>query len=123
MRPLLTLALLALVIVGVLRPRPSYGKPEFARREGRACGYCHINPRGGGTRNQTGLLYARNELKFLARPGNLAATCQETGFRIAALCDRNSARMIEVHDVLAGMYEGQGVAIAHRPVRAGHRSD
>ena len=71
MRPLLSLALLALVIVGVMRPRPSYARPEFARREGRACGYCHINPRGGGARNQTGLAYARNEFKFPPKEGDL----------------------------------------------------
>ena len=46
-------------------------RPPFARREEKACGYCHINPRGGGARNQTGLLYARNEFSFPPRKGNL----------------------------------------------------
>ncbi len=46
-------------------------RPEFARREAKACGYCHVNPRGGGPRNQTGILYARNEFSFPARVGDL----------------------------------------------------
>jgi len=46
-------------------------RPEFARRESKACGFCHINPQGGGPRNQTGLAYARNEFKFPPRKSNL----------------------------------------------------
>jgi hypothetical protein len=46
-------------------------RPEFARREGKACGFCHINPRGGGARNQTGLAYARNEFRFAPRKADL----------------------------------------------------
>jgi hypothetical protein len=65
--PILPL-LLALVVptAGVAEARP-----EFARREAKACGYCHVNPRGGGPRNQTGILYARNEFSFPARSGDL----------------------------------------------------
>ena len=46
-------------------------RPEFARREALACGFCHIQPRGGGPRNNNGLRYARNEFKFPAAKGNL----------------------------------------------------
>ena len=46
-------------------------RPEFARREALACGFCHIQPRGGGPRNSNGLRYARNEFKFPAAKGNL----------------------------------------------------
>jgi hypothetical protein len=46
-------------------------RPEFARRETLACGFCHIQPRGGGPRNNNGLRYARNEFKFPAAKGNL----------------------------------------------------
>ncbi|MHC4956218.1 MAG: hypothetical protein ACYTGZ_20435 [Planctomycetota bacterium] len=46
-------------------------RPEFARRESLACGYCHIQPRGGGPRNSNGLRYARNEFKFPVESGNL----------------------------------------------------
>lgn len=52
-------------------------RPPFARREQKACGYCHINPRGGGARNQTGLLYARNEFSFPPRKGNLNTFTRE----------------------------------------------
>jgi predicted dehydrogenase len=45
---------------------------------------------------------------------NMAQTCQETGFRIAALCDRNPARMEEVRDMLVGAYAGEGVSISPR---------
>jgi predicted dehydrogenase len=43
---------------------------------------------------------------------NMAQTCHETGFRIAALCDRNPDRMEEVHDMLVGAYAGKGVTIS-----------
>jgi predicted dehydrogenase len=45
---------------------------------------------------------------------HMAQTCQATGFRITALCDRNAARMAEVRDVLVPTYAGQGVAISPR---------
>ncbi|MHC4931005.1 MAG: hypothetical protein ACYTGV_02285 [Planctomycetota bacterium] len=53
-----------LALVSLLPRAPALARPEFARREGKACGFCHINPRGGGTRNQAGLAYARNEFRF-----------------------------------------------------------
>jgi hypothetical protein len=39
-------------------------KPEFSRREGKACAYCHVNARGGGDRNAKGMEYERNGFKF-----------------------------------------------------------
>jgi predicted dehydrogenase len=45
---------------------------------------------------------------------NMAQNCRETGFRIAALCDRNPARMIEVRDMLVGVYASEGVSISPR---------
>jgi len=71
MRALLALVPLALVALLLPPPRPAAARPEFARRESKACGFCHINPRGGGPRNQTGLEYARNEFRFPARKGDL----------------------------------------------------
>ena len=62
--------LVAACLIGGELPEAG-ARPEFARREGRACGYCHINPRGGGARNQRGLAYARNEFKFPPRKGDL----------------------------------------------------
>lgn len=72
MRPLLpVLPLLAALLVAVPGAREAAARPEFARREGKACGYCHINPRGGGPRNRNGLRYARNEFSFPARTAGL----------------------------------------------------
>ncbi len=62
---------LALAVLLVGEPPPVDARPEFARREAKACGYCHINPRGGGARNSRGLRYARNEFKFPPRKGDL----------------------------------------------------
>ncbi|MGD8967544.1 MAG: Gfo/Idh/MocA family oxidoreductase [Anaerolineae bacterium] len=45
---------------------------------------------------------------------NMAQLCHETGFRIAALCDRNSARMEKVRDVLVGTYASEGASISPR---------
>ena len=71
MRWLATLLPLAVALALPLAP-PAQARPEFARRESKACGFCHINPAGGGPRNQTGLRYARNEFKFTVRPSGLA---------------------------------------------------
>ncbi len=68
---------LALAVVLAGAPEPVVARPEFARREGRACGYCHINPRGGGARNSRGLQYARNEFKFPPRKGDLTVFVRE----------------------------------------------
>ena len=54
MRGLLPIGFLALALAIAKAPAVS-ARPEFARRESKACGYCHINPRGGGARNQTDL--------------------------------------------------------------------
>jgi myo-inositol 2-dehydrogenase/D-chiro-inositol 1-dehydrogenase len=45
---------------------------------------------------------------------NMAQICHETGFRIAALCDRNPARMEEVRNMLVGAYASEGVSISPR---------
>ncbi|HEX5138846.1 MAG TPA: hypothetical protein VFY93_17885 [Planctomycetota bacterium] len=71
--------------------RPAAARPEFARREGKACGYCHINPRGGGPRNQRGLEYARNDFRFPptkgTAPGELRPAEQEAFARVTKLLD------------------------------------
>jgi predicted dehydrogenase len=45
---------------------------------------------------------------------NMAQICHETGFRIAALCDRNPARMEEVRNMLVGAYASEGISISPR---------
>jgi len=59
------------LLIPLMAPRIAQARPEFARREGLACGYCHIQPRGGGPRNANGLTYARNEFKFPEETGTL----------------------------------------------------
>ena len=60
-------ALAVLVTVGVLAaPVPeAFAKPEYAKKEGKSCGYCHTSPKGGGPRNDKGNEYQKNGLKFL----------------------------------------------------------
>jgi tetratricopeptide (TPR) repeat protein len=76
MRPVAPLLCLALATLLASESRVD-ARPEFARREGRACGYCHINPRGGGARNARGIEYARNEFKFPPRKGDLTVFVRE----------------------------------------------
>lgn len=73
MRSALVFLPLVLAVLLAEDPRPAEAKPPFARREGRGCGYCHINPRGGGARNARGIEYARNEFKFPPRKADLNA--------------------------------------------------
>jgi len=42
----------------------SQAKPEYARKEKKACGYCHVNPNGGGDRNPRGKYYAMHNHTF-----------------------------------------------------------
>ncbi len=51
--------------------RPAEARPEFARREAKQCGFCHVNPRGGGPRNRVGIGYARNDFRFPQITGDL----------------------------------------------------
>jgi hypothetical protein len=45
-------------------PRPATALPAYAQKEGKACGYCHVNPAGGGARNAKGQQYEKNGHKF-----------------------------------------------------------
>ena len=40
-------------------------RPQYARQEGRPCGYCHLRPQGGGDRGFRGQFYGANGLSFL----------------------------------------------------------
>ena len=72
MRTKYVLPLLPLVVSFLLPGQDrADARPEFARKEQKACGYCHVNPRGGGARNRMGLLYARNEFSFPQKSGDL----------------------------------------------------
>lgn len=39
-------------------------RPEYAKKESKQCGYCHLNPGGGGARGFRGLFYGANNLSF-----------------------------------------------------------
>ena len=65
--------LLVCLLIAFAADRPVAARPEFARREGKACAYCHINPRGGGPRNERGLEYARNDFRFPPAKGDPGA--------------------------------------------------
>ena len=38
--------------------------PAFARKEHKACAFCHLNPHGGGPRGFRGIYYATHHLSF-----------------------------------------------------------
>ncbi len=42
----------------------SQAKPEYARKEKKVCGYCHVNPNGGGARNPRGVFYGMHNHTF-----------------------------------------------------------
>ena len=48
----------------VVAPRQPTALPAYAAKEGKACGYCHVNPAGGGERNATGKKYEANGHSF-----------------------------------------------------------
>jgi hypothetical protein len=60
-------ALVAGVIIAtalVAAPQQAQAKPQYAAKEGKPCGYCHVNPAGGGPRNARGKRYQANGHKF-----------------------------------------------------------
>jgi hypothetical protein len=40
--------------------RDAVAKPEYAKKEGKECAYCHVKAGRGGPRNEKGLEYAKN---------------------------------------------------------------
>jgi hypothetical protein len=61
----------AALVVGFLVAGPVHradARPEYARKEGKACVFCHVNARGGGDRNAKGMEYEKNGNKFLGTP-------------------------------------------------------
>lgn len=55
--PAIACCLLALAVA-------SQAKPEYARKEKKACAYCHTNPNGGGVRNPRGVFYGMHNHTF-----------------------------------------------------------
>src|SRR5262245_15839071 len=60
----ITVPALAVASVIASPAREASAKQEYARKEGKACVYCHVNANGGGARNAKGEEYAKNGHKF-----------------------------------------------------------
>lgn len=58
------LAVAALLTGLLVAPRSANALPAYAQKEGKPCGYCHVNPAGGGERNAKGKQYEANGHKF-----------------------------------------------------------
>jgi hypothetical protein len=50
----------AISLVASMIPAAGEGLPLYASREGRTCNTCHIDPNGGGIRNDFGFMYGKN---------------------------------------------------------------
>ena len=45
-------------------PKSANALPAYAAKEGKACGYCHVNPAGGGPRTAKGKQYEAHGHSF-----------------------------------------------------------
>jgi len=74
------LALGTLVLSGA---QSAHAFPAFAMKEHKPCGYCHINPRGGGKRNANGQWYQKHNFTFAGTGYTRAAAAKAAGVPIA----------------------------------------
>jgi hypothetical protein len=57
----------ALLIAGsamVLTVQTAKATPQYAQQTGKACGYCHVNPAGGGKLKAAGVKFQKNGHKL-----------------------------------------------------------
>jgi len=54
----------ALIAVIAIAPREAAATPAYAAQAKKACGYCHVNPAGGGARTPAGDKFQQNGHKL-----------------------------------------------------------
>jgi hypothetical protein len=60
----LTCAAAAAIALVALPAPPAGATQDYARKEGKDCGHCHLNPKGAGPRTATGREYEANGYRF-----------------------------------------------------------
>jgi len=61
---LLSAGAVAALIFTVGVTRPASATPGYAAQTKKPCGFCHVNPAGGGPRNATGTKFEKNGHKL-----------------------------------------------------------
>ena len=64
------LTLLALAGAGLMVPLAAFAEPYLAVQNGYKCVACHVNPTGGGLRNDFGVIFSENVLPVRTLPAN-----------------------------------------------------
>ena len=54
----------ALLATVTLAPRQAAATPAYAAQTKKACGFCHVNPAGGGPRTTAGTKFEKNGHKL-----------------------------------------------------------
>lgn len=67
------LALLSMLILGARLSQPASAEPYLAVQQGYKCSACHVNPTGGGLRNDFGAVFSQNVLPATALPAGVPA--------------------------------------------------
>ena len=85
------LALLAVAAAGLIAPLAAVAEPYLAIQNGYQCVACHVNPSGGGLRNDFGVIFSENALPARTLPASFPTWSGKlTGFLRAGLDARAS---------------------------------